>query len=470
MTTAAAYLRVSTQEQTELSPDSQLKALDQYAKAHGMEIPSQHIYRDDGISGRSAQKRPGFQQMIAAAKQSPSPFSVILVWKFSRFARNQEESIVYKSLLRRECGVEVVSVSEPLDGGPFGELIERIIEWMDAFYSVRLAGEVRRGMAEKASRGGVVSVPPLGYDIQDGGLVPSRQYAPMVQEIFHRFVHGGMSCREIGAFLNSCGFRTRSGNPFEPRVIQYILKNPAYLGKIRWNPHKSRDYYGNGPQAIVAEGSHPPLVSQELFCQAQLLLKQQAQRHIPNRREVSSHSFLLSGLVRCSSCGAPMVRTGKDALQCSQYQKGRCAVSHWTNLPRLCQCVTQALCEAVPGLSLPAPPDRAGERLPMLEREQSRRKLSLSRAREAYLSGTDSLEEYRKSKQSLEGQLKEIQSRIHALSAQEPEGALTLCRLLQDTGRTEAEKNAVLRQVVHHITWSGEQMEIVLFPEQDQTI
>lgn len=79
---------------------------------------------------------------------------VILVWKFSRFARNQEESIVYKSLLSKKHNVEVTSVSEPLVDGPFGSLIERIIEWMDEYYSIRLSGEVTRGMTEKALRGG----------------------------------------------------------------------------------------------------------------------------------------------------------------------------------------------------------------------------------------------------------------------------------------------------------------------------
>ncbi len=97
--------------------------------------------------------------MIAAAKSDSHPFDVILVWKFSRFARNQEESIVYKSLLRKKCHVDVVSISEPVIEGPFGSLIERIIEWMDEYYSVRLSGEVTRGMTEKALRGGYQARP-----------------------------------------------------------------------------------------------------------------------------------------------------------------------------------------------------------------------------------------------------------------------------------------------------------------------
>ena len=88
--------------------------------------------------------------MIALAKSDKHPVDCIIVWKFSRFARNQEESIVYKSLLKKKHNVDVLSVSEPLVDGPFGSLIERIIEWMDEYYSVRLSGEVTRGMTEKA--------------------------------------------------------------------------------------------------------------------------------------------------------------------------------------------------------------------------------------------------------------------------------------------------------------------------------
>ena len=135
-----AYIRVSTHDQEELSPDSQERILRDYAKNNNIVL--EQIYIDSGISGRKAEKRPAFQEMIARAKSKEHPVDVLLVWKFSRFARNQEESIVYKSLLKK-AGVEVISVSEPLVDGPFGSLIERIIECMDEYYSIRLSGEVK---------------------------------------------------------------------------------------------------------------------------------------------------------------------------------------------------------------------------------------------------------------------------------------------------------------------------------------
>ena len=73
---------------------------------------------------------PGVSEDDCPGEAASHPIDVILVWKFSRFARNQEESIVYKSMLKKD-NVDVISVSEPLIEGPFGSLIERIIEWMD---------------------------------------------------------------------------------------------------------------------------------------------------------------------------------------------------------------------------------------------------------------------------------------------------------------------------------------------------
>ena len=73
-------------------------------------VPDEYIFRDDGISGRTARKRPAFNTMIGTAKLTPKPFEAILLWKFSRFARNREDSIVYKSMLRK-LGIEVISIS-----------------------------------------------------------------------------------------------------------------------------------------------------------------------------------------------------------------------------------------------------------------------------------------------------------------------------------------------------------------------
>ena len=125
---------------------------------------------DEAESGRSID-RPGFKQMIAAARQKPASFETILVWKLSRFARNREDSIIYKSLLGKQ-GIQLVSINEPVEDTPSGRLLEGIIEVIDEFYSANLSQDVVRGMRETASRGFFPgSRVPYGYrkvKVQDG--------------------------------------------------------------------------------------------------------------------------------------------------------------------------------------------------------------------------------------------------------------------------------------------------------------
>src|SRR5262245_5466352 len=145
------YARVSSEKQAEkeLSITAQLKALRKYGLEHGWEIYREFV--DEAESARSA-NRPAFKEMIAIGKQRQKPFDAILVWKLSRFARNREDSIIYKSLLRK-YGIAVMSMNEHVDESPAGKLLEGMIEVIDEFYSIYLAQDTLRGMKENAGRG-----------------------------------------------------------------------------------------------------------------------------------------------------------------------------------------------------------------------------------------------------------------------------------------------------------------------------
>lgn len=134
MKTAAAYIRVSTEDQAEYSPAAQLRLIRAWAENNGFVIPQEHIYVDEGISGRRAEKRPAFMRMIAAAKRKPAPFDAILVHRFDRFARSREDSVVYKSMLRRDCGVQVISTTESIEDDKFSVILEAMLEAMAEYY------------------------------------------------------------------------------------------------------------------------------------------------------------------------------------------------------------------------------------------------------------------------------------------------------------------------------------------------
>lgn len=420
--TAAAYIRVSDERQDEYSPDSQLKKIREYASREGYFIPDDCVFYDDGISGRNAKRRNEFNRMIAIAKEKDRAFDLIYVWKFSRFARNQEESMVYKNLLKKK-GVSVVSVSEPIPEGHYGTLIERIIEWMDEFYSINLGVEVTRGMTEKASRGEPTCAPPFGYIMRDKKYYPDESGpADIVRDIFTRFASGeGM--RTIAQDLGEKGVRTIRGNVPDNRWVSYVLNNPCYIGKIRWSldgtkAASKRDY--DNSSIMIVDGHHEPLVSAELWETTQNRLKAIKKSYPKYARREQTIDYMLKGMVRCSSCGGTLacngVVSGKAkalCMQCCNYSRGSCHTSHSVTIPKLEAVLIRSLEEAVgtnnftiETESLQKLNSQATDYNKLIAAEERR----LARAKEAYLAEIDSLEQYANNKAAITKRITELKA------------------------------------------------------------
>lgn len=209
---AALYIRVSTDEQTELSPAAQERALKEWAARNGYKILPEHIYIDEGISGKKAIKRPAFMTMIGTAKRKPSPFQAILVHKFDRFARSREDSVVYKSLLRKECGVKVISITEQIEDDKFSVILEAMLEAMAEYYSLNLADEVKKGMTEKARRGGYQTHAPFGYEYREAKkpICIKEDEAAAVKMIFEMYVNDHVPTYLIAKKLNEMGLKTKT--------------------------------------------------------------------------------------------------------------------------------------------------------------------------------------------------------------------------------------------------------------------
>lgn len=331
--TGAIYIRVSTDKQEELSPDAQLRLLMDYAKTNHTDIPMEYIFQDNGISGRKANKRPAFQQMIALAKSKEHPIDTIIVWKFSRFARNQEESIVYKSLLKKN-NVDVVSVSEPLIDGPFGSLIERIIEWMDEYYSIRLSGEVMRGMTQNAIRGHYQSDAPIGYRSPGNKKPPEKDPKTVQIPIMMKdLLLSGSSLLQIARKLNEQGYRTKHGNLWDARGVRYVLENPFYAGISRWNYTDRGRQLKPADEVIYTKGNWEPLWDKATLEEIKKHLTMNMRK--AKSRDVSTAKHWLSGLLICSSCGGTLAYSGTKnsrGFQCWKYTKGFCNESHYIGI------------------------------------------------------------------------------------------------------------------------------------------
>ena len=463
---AAAYIRVSTDEQAELSPESQLEEIKKYAQREGILLLQDQIYIDAGISGKKADKRPEFMRMIATAKEKGCPFSIILLWKFSRFARNQEESIFYKSILRSKCGIDVVSVTEPLIAGPFGSLIERIIEWMDEFYSIRLSQEVKRSMKINAERGRLQAAPSFGYRVEDGILVPDEDESPYVRRIFDSFL-AGKGLYVIAKELNAMGIRTHRGNPFENRTVEYILRNPVYIGKLRWNPSgpTRRDFFNEN--IIIADGGHEPLVSMETWEAVQHQLDEVKAQWGYKARPVEELKGWTSGIVRCAACGGTLIFSKPHYYKCNNYVRGSCRHSQHIRAEALEEAIISRLkidaSSASPvAYNIIYTNASGGHELVRLEATIKQLRTKRARLQEAYLAGVLNLEDFSVAKSDIESSISQTEAELQKLQAKSNTDVLerqlqaaisTALGTLQSPDATLEQKNSAARSVIENCTF-----------------
>jgi hypothetical protein len=420
--------------------------------------------------------------MINDAISKDHPFENLYVWKFSRFSRSMEDSIMFKSLLEKK-GVRVVSVSEPITNDIYGKLMERLLEWDAQFYSERLSEEVKRGMTEKASRGEPTCPPPFGYVMRDGCYYPDEDSgkADVVREIFQRYADGeGM--REIAVDIGARGIRTRYGNMPENRWIEYMLNNPCYIGCIRWSRDgvravSKRDYRNDN--IMIVQGSHEPLVSRELWDAVKVRLEEQARLYPAHARREQPVNFSLKGLVRCSACGATLImayapkEVKNRSMQCCNYNRGSCHVSHSVVVKKLESAIIDGLRQAVGSQSfamLPHKPqqtERKGVDYDKLIALEERR---LERAKDAYLAGVDTIEQYAAAKDEITSKIAELsamrerdnapQSLDKAAYAEKVAGVLEI--IASEEIAPEA-KNEALRTVVEKIVYNKPEERVEIY-------
>ena len=467
MKVAAAYIRVSTDDQAEYSPASQLEKIRLYAERNQILLPKEFIFVDEGISGRETKNRPAFNEMIGLAKRNPKPFDVILVWKFSRFARNREDSIVYKSMLRKEHNIDVVSVSEDIGDDKLSILIEAIIEAMDEFYSINLAEEVKRGMTEKAKRGGVLSIPGFGYKVENGEYIVVPEEAEIIRKVFNDYVNG-KGLLTIAKALNAMGIKTHRGNKIENRTVEYWLNNPLYIGKTRWNPDGklSRNYTAD--TAIITDGPHEPIIDIETWDKAQKKIKARFRKFFNSDRKGLSH--WLTGILRCEKCGKVLSYQG-GYFGCSERSRGKCDGVGYIKAEKIANIILNILSEIeLPNVELDfADPNSAREvnindDNRIISAQIQRLEIRLERVKLAYEDGVDTLEEYKAKKKAITDEIVKLKEMIEQDQEEEPKEEVKLNKkelrrlteVLKDADVSNMEKNNMARTIFKEIIKGGD--------------
>jgi len=302
MARARIYIRRSDDDQSAYSPEAQERQCRQWCVDNGHAVV-EPLYIDDDLSGRR-ENRPRFQQLLRDAKGDPG--SIVLVHKFDRIARDAEVILRTKKELTRRS-VRLESVSERVDtSSPMGSLVLTVSAGVAQYHSDNLSAEVKKGLYEKAERGGWIGLPPYGYmslhQFDHKGervrgthrLMPSGD-APAVRLIFAEYSTGNHSDSTLRDQLHEQGYtflhpKTGLRVPFQRDSVGGILRNPAYIGMVRCG---GQEY----------QGAHEPLIDRDLWdrCQA---IRERRTRQRGGRVPVRGTGGLLSELAYCGHCDA----------------------------------------------------------------------------------------------------------------------------------------------------------------------
>ena len=473
MERAALYIRVSTDDQIEYSPHAQRKQLLEYAKKNNYIIDYNYIFSDEGISGRKAEKRPEFMHMIGIAKTKPKPFDVILVHRFDRFARNREDSVVYKSLLKKECGIKVISITEQLEDDKFSIILEAMLEAMAEYYSLNLADEVKKGMFEKANRGEHSGTLPLGYKLSDKKLILDDYYSTIVKEIFNLFVKKNYSLLEISRYLNTKNIRTKNNTMFTTRGLKYVIQNPCYYGAHRYNYRQgSKSIINNNEDWIIIENSHEPIVSKELWENAQE--KIYLHKLTSSSPKKQAKKYWLSGLLRCKHCDGSMSSTITKnkyiSYYCCNRKNGICEIPNNISLRKLEKIVIETMENDLKNNTINA--ERINDKYQEEQDIFNSKLKSIQRkyvlANNAYLTEIDTLQEYKKKKTLIRNEEKQILEHIDKITRKNDPNFDTIkfknnIKLLNSTELSQLEKNKIVKTFVNKIVISSRDKYIKIY-------
>lgn len=252
--------------------------------------------------------------MLADAKAGR--FTELLVLRINRLSRKQFDLMFIMKQLE-QWGIGFESFSEKFDTNtPMGKFAMQMMGSVGELELNTIVENVKSGMKQRARtgqwNGGIV----LGYHsklIKDGGNRRDRktileivaEEAQLVQKIFELYA-SGKGLKATANLLNHQGHRTKKDNPFSVDGISEILKNPLYIGNIRYNVRENwaeKRRKGVNKDPIIAKGQHEPIVSQELWDQVRTLYAQKSGRS----PRIFQGSFPLTGMLRCPQCGDGMV-------------------------------------------------------------------------------------------------------------------------------------------------------------------
>lgn len=290
---------------------------------------------DDGYSGSNFE-RPGFQMMMEDIKRGT--VDCVIVKDLSRFGREYIDSGKYIERLFPALGVRFIAVNDHIDSKEESGRDDIVVPFknlMNDAYCRDISIKIRSHLEVKRKNGEYIGAfTPYGYKKDENDrnrLIPDLYAAGVVKDIFWMKLHG-MSQTAIADCLNRQGilspmeykhslgiriqdnFKTHEQAEWSSMSVRRILENEVYVGTLVQGRHSTPNHkikkIVDKPEEewIRIEDSHEAVISKREFSIVQRLLGMDT-RTSPNEEEV----YVLSGLVVCADCGAPMIKRNVPA-------------------------------------------------------------------------------------------------------------------------------------------------------------
>ena len=280
---AGIYIRVSTEDQARegFSLPEQEKRLRAMCEYKGYEIYK--IYKDAGISAKTGNTRPAFEELLQDIRDKKCNTIVVLkldrltrsVFDWEKIIRFLEENNAYL-----DCANDDINTTNAN-----GKMISRILTCVSQNEIERTSERTKVGLAGAIKAGNIPARAPLGYKHENKKLVIDHLTKDVVIRIFELY-HKGMSYQKISTLFNKEQVLGKTN--WRDSSIVAILENEIYKGDfVHGKRTKHPTYYEN-----VVE----PIVSKEMWeeCQVQ---KKKNQRSFQRKL-----SYLFMQKLKCPKC------------------------------------------------------------------------------------------------------------------------------------------------------------------------
>ena len=354
MLVTAAYARYSSDKQRESSIDDQFRNIERWA--HRNQLTINHKFDDKAVSGATS-NRSNYQRMLSNAKTGR--FQVLVVDSLERLSRDQAELEQTIRLLEFQ-GIRIIGVSDGYDSNAPKQArkVQRTIKGlMGELYLDDLADKTHRGLKGLALSGKSAGGKSYGYTsspIED----PSKkdqfgrpeivgaykkinpEEAEWVKHIFEQFSEG-VNCKQIASDLNEQGIPSPRGGTWGRSTIYGdskrglgLLNNPLYIGKFIWNrsqwikdPDTGKRKRIERPENewVITDNEELRIIDQATWNKVKTLQKEQESKSINIRKALHNNArtgrgpkYILSGILKCGTCGSNYIIAGKYSYACSK--------------------------------------------------------------------------------------------------------------------------------------------------------